>query len=308
MLEYVYLILAAVLSFIISANNSANSVGTLYGSRMTRYTTAALYSGFFIALGTVLEGWKMGNAIGGGIVESPLTLSMALMVLLTTAILMLLFTLLSIPLSSSQIMVGSIVGVGIATGLFINLSFVSLVGISWILTFLFSMGLAYFFYALLSHFAPHMGFLFISRFYTLSLLLGCAFISYTLGANTLGLVASMNPSPLSLALVAISSILGVYFLGKRTVRTAGKRIIRLDPPRAFSAQIAGAIVVEIFTQMHFPVSVTQAIIGGIIGTGLIKGYREMNKKLLMELGISWIAAPIISLLLTLLILKVSSLP
>ncbi len=308
MLEYAYLGLAAILSFIISANNSANSVGTLYGSRITRYTTAALYSGFLMALGTLLEGWKMSGAIGGGIVESPLTLSMALMVLLTTAILMLLFTLLSIPLSSSQIMVGSIIGVSIASGLYVNFSFVSLIGVSWLLTFIFSMGLAYFFYALLYRFAPRMRYLSISRFYTLSLLLGCAFISYTLGANTLGLVASMNPSPISLVLVAISSILGVYFMGKRTVRTAGKRIIRLDPPRAFSAQIAGAIVVEIFTQMHFPVSVTQAIIGGIIGTGLIKGYREMNKKLLMELGVSWIAAPVISLLLTLFILKVSSLP
>ncbi|MCD6370056.1 MAG: inorganic phosphate transporter, partial [Thermoplasmata archaeon] len=118
-------------------------------------------------------------------------------------------------------------------------------------------------------------------------------------------VASLNLSSYSIFIAAIFSLIGTYFLGRKTVRTAGEKIVSLDPSRAFAAQISGALIVEIFTQMHLPVSITQAVIGGIIGTGLVKGYRELNRKTLKNLAISWVLAPILSFLLTLGIIMLS---
>jgi PiT family inorganic phosphate transporter len=298
MLELVYLILAAVVSFIIAANNSADSVGTLYGSRVTSYYKAAIFSGFFVMLGTLLEGWKMARAIGGGLVPNPLTLEMSLMVLLSTAILLFLFTYLSMPLSASQVLVGSIIGVAAAFAWLINIEFTLLVVSSWAITLLAAMGMAYLVYKLITLFAKKFNIFSISRFYTISLFIGSAFIAYTLGANTIGLVASLDLSYISIAIAGVASMLGTIFYGRKTVITVGKKITLLDPPRAFSAQLAGALVVELFTQIHFPVSITQAVIGGVIGTGLIKGYQELNRKTVKNLAASWIIAPLLAFALT----------
>jgi len=305
MLEVVYIILVAIVSSVIAANNSADSVGTLYGSGLFSYRKAALYSGIFVMLGIFLEGHKMEGAIGGGIVTEPFTLQMSLIVLLSTFILMLIFTFLSIPLAASQILVGSITAVAFSYRWIIHTSFLSLVLSSWILTLAIAIFFAYLLYHLLAKIATRMHLFSLSKFYTISLYIGSAFIAYTLGANTIGLVASLNLSSYSIFIAAIFSLIGTYFLGRKTVRTAGEKIVSLDPSRAFAAQISGALIVEIFTQMHLPVSITQAVIGGIIGTGLVKGYRELNRKTLKNLAISWVLAPILSFLLTLGIIMLS---
>ena len=298
MLELVYLFLASIVSFIIAANNSANSVGTLYGSRVTSYHKAAIFSGIFVMLGTFLEGWKMTGAIGGGLIENPLTLEMSLLVLLSTALLLFLFTHLSMPLSASQLLVGSIIGVAAAFAWEVNLEFTTLVVSSWLITFLSALGLAFLIYGVLIWISKKVSLFSLSKFYTVSLFIGSAFIAYTLGANTIGLVASLDLSYLSISIAGISALLGTVFYGRKTVVTVGKRITMLDPPRAFSAQLAAALIVELFTQLHLPASITQAVIGGIIGTGLIKGYRELNRKTMKNLAASWFIAPLLAFLIT----------
>ena len=306
-LTLIYLILASIVSFVIAANNSADSVGTLYGSQITSYYKAAIFSGIFVLMGTLLEGWKMAGAIGGGLVTNSLSLEMSLMVLLSTAILLFLFTYLSMPLSASQILVGSIIGVAIAYVWKVNLEFVIMVVTSWGITLGAGIGFAYLIYRIMSIFIKKVSMFALSKFYTVSLFTGSAFIAYTLGANTIGLVASLDLSFYSILIAGVSGLLGTVFFGRRTVITVGKKITSLDPPRAFSAQLAGALIVEIFTQVHFPASLTQAVIGGVIGTGLIKGYRELNKKTVRELAVSWTLAPILAFLITYILVIVLSL-
>lgn len=298
MLTLLYIVLASAVSFVIAANNSAGSVGTLYGSRITSYYKAAVFAGVFVMLGTLLEGWKMAGAIGGGMLENPLTLEMSLMVLLATAVLLLLFTLLSIPLSASQILVGSIIGVAVAYSIAVNITFVSWIVFAWGINLVASLALAFVIYVIMARITPKLHVFSLSKFYTISLFVSSGFMAYTLGANTIGLIASLSISYYSILFSGISAMLGTVLLGKRTVITVGRKITSLDPPRAFSAQIAGAIIVELFTQFHFPVSITQAIIGGVIGTGLVKGYSELNKKTVKSLGLSWILAPLLAFALT----------
>jgi len=298
MLTLLYIILASAVSFVIAANNSAGSVGTLYGSRITSYYKAAVFAGIFVMLGTLLEGWKMSGAIGGGMLANPLSLEMSLIVLLATAVLLLLFTILSIPLSASQILVGSIIGVAVAYSIAVNTIFVLWIVFAWGFNLVASLALAFFIYIVMARVTPKLHVFSLSKFYTISLFVSSGFMAYTLGANTIGLIASLSLSHYSILFSGISAMLGTVVLGKRTVVTVGKKITSLNPPRAFSAQIAGAIVVELFTQFHFPVSITQAIIGGIIGTGLVKGYSELNKKTVKNLSLSWVLAPILAFVIT----------
>ena len=303
MLTIIYFILAATISFIIAANNSAGSVGTLYGSHITSYYKASLLAGIFVMLGTFLEGWKMEGAIGGGIIANPLCLELSLIVLLSTIILLFIFTILAIPLSASQILVGSIIGVTIASTLSLNSLFVVWIVVSWGINFGASLGLAFVIYIVTAQITRKFRLFSLSKFYTISLFVSSAFMAYTLGANTIGLIASLNPSYISIIITGISAMAGTIIIGRKTVITVGSKITHLDPPRAFSAQIAGAIVVEVFTQMHFPVSITQAIIGGVIGTGIVKGYRELNKKTVKNLVLSWSLAPFMGFAITYIIIK-----
>ena len=298
MLEFAYLVLVALVSFIIAANNSAGSIGTLYGSRIVSYYKSAIFAGFFIMMGAFLEGWKMAGAIGGGMVAAPLSLQLSIMVLVSTTILLLIFTFLGIPLSASQIMVGSIIGVAVYFAISINTIFVVWVTGAWILNLVASMLLAILVYFILTLASRKRRIFGLSKFYTVSLFVSSGFIAYTLGANTIGLIASLNLSVYSVAISGISAFLGAILFSKRTVATVGRKIISLDPARAFSAQISGSIIVEMFTQIHLPVSITQAIVGGVIGTGLAKGKKELNTKTLKNLAISWLMVPLISFLLT----------
>ncbi len=307
MLTVLYLLAVFLVSFIISANNSANSVGTLYGSHITSYKKAAIYAGLFVFIGVILEGRKMSGTIGGGIVYQSLTFEMAIMVLFSTFILMLLFTYLSMPLSASQIIVGSVLGVAFSFGWLIHATFLGMIILSWVLTILFSSILAFVIYNLIALLARKLRFFALSKFYTVSIFVGSAFLAYTLGANTIGLVASLTPSLPSLLIAGIASFAGTILMGRKTVRTVGRKIILLDPPRAFAAQISGALIVEIFTQLHLPVPITQAVIGGIIGTGFVKGHTEINRDTIKHLAISWSLAPLLAFLLTSAIIKVSSL-
>ncbi len=298
MLEVIYLILVSIVSFLIAANNSAGSVGIIYGSRITPYYTASFMGGLFVMLGTLLEGWKMVGALKGGIIENSLMLYPSLLVLLSTLILLVVFTMGGIPLSASQILLGSTLGVAAYFTLRINYTFVAWVVGAWVLNFILSLLLAILIYYLLIVIARKRRLFILSKFYTISLLVSSAFIAYTLGANTIGLIASLNLSNYSILTAGASAFLGTVLWGRKTVITVGRKITALDPARAFSAQISGSIVVEAFTQLHFPVSIMQAIIGGVIGTGILRGKNELNKKTLKNLSVSWAMVPAISFALT----------
>ena len=80
--------------------------------------------------------------------------------------------------------------------------------------------------------------------------------------------------------------------------TIGKKIVPLDPFSAFIVTFANAITVHLFTQVGVPVSSSQAIVGTIIGIGILKGAKTISKRIVISIGISWFTVPILSGLLS----------
>ena len=70
---------------------------------------------------------------------------------------------------------------------------------------------------------------------------------------------------------AIAISLGTYAGGWRIMRTLGRKIIELDPPRGFAAETVAAGILY-FTAFLYPapVSTTQIITGSIMGVGVTK--------------------------------------
>jgi inorganic phosphate transporter, PiT family len=95
----------------------------------------------------------------------------------------------------------------------------------------------------------------------------------TMGVITLALIANGSLAsdadvPFWVVVTAASAIaLGTYVGGWRIIRTMGTRIIKMDAAQGFSAQGAGAAVILASSHYGFPLSTTQVISGGVMGSG-----------------------------------------
>jgi PiT family inorganic phosphate transporter len=71
--------------------------------------------------------------------------------------------------------------------------------------------------------------------------------------------------------------------------------VRLDPFGAFIAVFAMALVVHTFAIIGVPVSTSQAIIGSVLGIGILKGVQTIKIRTLLMILFGWIGTPSIAL-------------
>jgi PiT family inorganic phosphate transporter len=95
--------------------------------------------------------------------------------------------------------------------------------------------------------------------------MGVIFLALVTG----GYVAQDSDLPLWVIVAAAAAIsAGTYSGGFRIMRTLGRKIIHLDPPRAFSSESVGAAVLYTTAFVwHAPVSTTHIITSAIMGSG-----------------------------------------
>jgi inorganic phosphate transporter, PiT family len=74
-----------------------------------------------------------------------------------------------------------------------------------------------------------------------------------------------------LVLGGIGIVGGLATWGKKVIATVGEGIIPLQPSVGFCAQWGTAVTVLIASQLGFPVSTSHAIIGSVVGIGLVQG-------------------------------------
>ncbi len=90
-----------------------------------------------------------------------------------------------------------------------------------------------------------------------------------------------------LAASAIS--LGTYSGGWRIMRTLGRRIIEIDPPRGFAAEtVASAVLYTAAYAFEAPISTTQTITGSILGAGASKGRKAVRWGVAGNILVAWV--------------------
>lgn len=96
--------------------------------------------------------------------------------------------------------------------------------------------------------------------------------------------------PLWVKLSAAAAIsLGTYSGGWRIMRTLGRKIIDLDPPRGFVAEAVSAIVLYVMAMgLHAPVSTTQTITSAIMGVGATKRLSAVRWGVAKNIGVAWV--------------------
>lgn len=96
--------------------------------------------------------------------------------------------------------------------------------------------------------------------------------------------------PLWVILAAASSMgLGTLAGGWRVIRTLGRRITRLDPPRAFAAQMSASAVLLVSAYSYaMPISSTHLMTSSIMGVGATRRVSAVRWGVARQVVLAWV--------------------
>ncbi len=325
-MSFFYLSSGLFLGWSLGANDAANVFGTAVGSRMIRFTTAAVICSVFVILGAVVSGAGASHTLGR--LGSVNAMGGAFTVAAAAAFTVFWMSRLQLPVSTSQAIVGAIVGWNFFAGVATDTATLSKIVSTWVVSPLLAGVFAILFFlafrAFFNHARIHL--LRLDLYTRLGLILVGAFGAYSLGANNIanvmGVFVPVAPFPdLHLGPIVITSTEQLFFLGglaiavgvftysERVMQTVGTGLFRLSPEAALVVVLSNAVVLFLFSSQTLstwltslglpaiplvPVSSTQAVIGAILGIGLYKGARGINYGVLGEIALGWIVTPIVA--------------
>ena len=277
----------------LGSNDAANVFGPQVNAGSIRYRRATILAAVFIMVGALLEGSKCFETVGGITV---LIAGSAFVATLGAALMINLMSYLRIPVSTTEAMVGALIGIGLLQHTAIDKLRLIKIFSCWVINPIAAVVIAYLLYKFLAFVWQRRVknlMVFNRTVGILSIIIGC-YAAYSLGANNVAnatgaLVGAGVLTPLVGAALGGASIsLGVLTYSRRVMETVGKDITLLDPFSALVAILAEAILLHFFAQIHVPVSSSQAIVGAVVGAGMVKGMGAIHKKTLIRIVLGWI--------------------
>ena len=286
------------LGWSLGANDAANAFGSAVSSKMLRFWTAAVLGAIFVLLGAVLEGRAGIDTLQG---LTQLSLKKAMVASVAAALTVTLMTLWGLPVSTSQAVVGAILGIGFLNRQ-LDLSGLSKVVACWIGTPVGGLIIAVIVYRILS-FAMNRINIDLFRMDILlriALIVAGSYAAYALGANNVANVTAVFVGAGQISVFAatviggLSIALGILTFSQPVMQTIGKKLVRLDPFSALIVVLAEAITVHFFTFVGVPVSTSQAVIGAVLGVGMIKGASTVSRRTLTSIFVGWFLTPAVA--------------
>ena len=317
------------LGWSLGANDASNVFGTAVGSKMVRFRTAAICCSIFIVLGAVISGAGASDTLGK--LGSVNAVAGAFIVAFSAAVSVYLMTKVGYPVSTSQAIVGAIIGWNFFSGSLTDYNTLSKIIITWVACPILSAIIALILYKVLVWVIYRMkiDMFRLDSMTRYGLIIIGAFGSYSLGANNIanvmGVFVPVSPfADISFfGLFKLTSTQQLFFIGgiaigvgvltysRKVMTTVGEGIMKLSPVSALVVVSAHSLVLFLFAsqgleailQRHglptiplVPVSSSQAIIGAVIGIGLLKRGREIRWRVLGGIASSWAVTPIIAAL------------
>lgn len=284
------------LGWSLGANDSANIFGTGVTTGTIRYGTAIVLTAFFVLAGALLEGSKCMATLNELSRLSPIN---AFSCALASAVTMAALTYLAIPASTSQAIIGAIIGAAILSG---TPDFSKLYKIvsCWLLTPVGAGGAAYCLHRLLKYLLDRTmtNITYRNTLYSFGIATAGCYAAYSLGSNNVANVtgvyvgSGMLSSQTAALIGGVSIAIGVLTYSKPVMVTVGKGIAPLDPFSALVCVLATALTLHFFTQIGVPVSSSQAVVGAVVGVGVVGGMRTVSGLVLARIAIGWLLTPV----------------
>jgi len=318
------------LGWSLGANDAANIFGSAVGSKMVKFGTAVIIASIFVIAGSVLQGsgaahtlGKLGsvNAIGG-----------AFTVALCAGLTVFWMTKLKLPVSTSQAIIGAIIGWNFYSGNPTDLNVLGKIISTWVAGPILGGVFAILLYLALKAFLSKTKIHLIKRdaYLKYALLIIGGFGAYSLGANNVANVVgvfvpsvpniqldfgffTLDGIQLLFLVGGISIALGIATYSKKVMMTVGNDLMKLSAEAALVIVLSHSLVLFIFSSTSLsnaiqsiglpgiplvPVSSSQAIVGAIMGIGFLKGGTGIEYKVLGRISIGWISTPTIAGLVT----------
>jgi len=325
-LTLVFLSSGLFLGWALGSNDAANVFGTAVGTKMVKWRTAAIICSVFVILGALISGAGASHTLGklGAISALP----GAFMTALSAAVAVYTMTKSGLPVSTSQAIVGAIVGWNLFSGNPTDSGVLTKIIITWIICPVLAAVIAIGLLKMVK-FASRRGQVHLIRadaYTRVGLILAGAFGAYSLGANNIanvvGVFIPAQPfSDIQLGGVVFTSIqqlfllgglaiaLGVFTYSKGVMMTVGDNLGRLSPTSALVAVTAHSIVLFLFASRGLeswlaskglptiplvPVSSSQAVVGAIVGISMLQGSTGIRWSVLRKIVAGWIATPFVA--------------
>lgn len=296
----------------IGASGAAATMGVAYGSgAITRKRLALVLAASGVFAGAYLGGGEVVKTLGEGIIPSDLmTVQLVIIILLSATLTLFTANLLGIPLSTSEVTVGSVVGVGVAyqslyvTNVLVIVSFwfivpiiaflMALVG-GWVIRWLErkdarwrGVGNGRWRKALMA-----------------AVVIMGVFEAFSAGmnnvANAVGPLVGggMIDSETGVFWGGLFVALGAILLGSRVVETNGKKITNLSLLQGAYISGTGGLLVMIASLFGIPVPLTQVTTTAIMGIGAAEhGYRIWQRNIISKILKVWLVSPLVSLVIS----------
>ncbi|MDF5734973.1 MULTISPECIES: inorganic phosphate transporter [unclassified Nostoc] len=81
---------------------------------------------------------------------------------------------------------------------------------------------------------------------------------------------------------------GLAVWGKKVIATIGENIISLQPSSGFCAELATATTILIASRLGLPVSTSHALVGGVVGIGLVQNIKSIKFQTLKGIAAAWL--------------------
>lgn len=289
-----------------AANAIATSVSTRALTPRIALTMAAVLNFVGALLGTEVAKTIKDILTGFDDLSSNHALTVVLSALVGAIVWNLITWYFGIPSSSSHALIGGLIGVGIAAGIGVDWDkVVEKVAIPMVVSPALGFGGAFLvMLAIMWIFRranPHT----VNRGFRLSQTVSAAALSLghglqdaqkTMGVIVLALIASGHHAagnddiPLWVVFAAAGAIsLGTMSGGMRIMRTMGRRIIALDPPRGFAAEATAAVVLYgMAIGAHAPVSTTHTMTSAVMGAGATKRFSAVRWGVARGILTAWV--------------------
>lgn len=137
-------------------------------------------------------------------------------------------------------------------------------------------------------------------------LLSACFVAFAHGSNDVGnavaplaaivYIVQTGTVPLEnfqvplwiLVLGGAGIVAGLAVWGKKVIATIGEGIIPLQPSGGFCAELATATTILLASRLGLPVSTSHALVGGVVGIGLVQGMKSIRLQTLSSIGLAWV--------------------
>jgi inorganic phosphate transporter, PiT family len=283
------------LGWSLGANDAANCFGSAVASRMVRYWTAAVLCAVFVVVGALLEGQAGIETLS---TLTTIDLEQAVVITVAGGLTVTIMTLFGLPVSTSQAAVGAILGIGFFNQE-VNVADLGKVVACWFGTPTGAVLAALVLYKVLALVYNRLRLTLFQADMLLraALVVAGSYAAYALGANNVANVTAVFVGAGTLTVFAaalvggLSIAFGVLTYSRGVMETVGRKLVHLDPFSALVVVLAEGLTVHFYTVVGVPVSTSQAVIGAVVGIGIIKGAQTIKRKTLYGIFTGWFLTP-----------------